>query len=255
MFPSPPCGFVDTKVNPGQTYNYFAQNVSPTGTSISSNTATVTVPGATGFTTIRIKPNAAQTDSQGNVWSIDTPFVIGGSADVTTTHAITGAKPAASDTKLYTGERWGASTYKFLAPPGTYAITHKFVEASFSAAGKRIFSVTANGTVILPNFDIYAKCKEYVACDQTVNFVNTLNTITLQFVVGSADQPTIEGIQIEAVSITPPPPPHGPISLSCDPVSVICTSAGIIVGDKWSDTLTVDTADGQHLSVAQTGVK
>lgn len=129
----------------------------------------------TGMSPIRVSSGGtAYTDSLGQAWSADTGFS-GGS-----TYSVTSAIANTSDPTLYQNERWGSFSYSFPVPAGTYAVTLKFAETSFTAAGQRIFNVAIKGTAVLSN---------------AFQFSSTGN-ITIQFIPGSADQPKVDVIQI-----------------------------------------------------------
>src|SRR5579872_2903710 len=155
--------------------------------------------------TISVKPGAAYTDSTGVVWSSDSSNCSGGVL-ASTSHAIIGALPAASDQALYQPERYRSSTCTFTAPAGTYAITIKFTENYWSSAGSRLFGVSINGVTVLSAFDIFAAAGgQYIALDKTFLTTTTGSPITIQFINGSIDFAKYDSIQI--VSTGPAPAP------------------------------------------------
>jgi beta-galactosidase len=58
---------------------------------------------------------------------------------------------------LYDSFRMGAFAYDIPLPDGTYVVTARFVEPTESSAGQRIFDVVANGRVVLPDLDLFAR--------------------------------------------------------------------------------------------------
>jgi hypothetical protein len=156
---------------------------------------TVNPPVAT-FTAIRVySGGSAYTDSQGNVWSADTGFSGGNTA--ATTSAVTGT----TDPTLYQTERYGAMSYTFPVPAGSYNVTLKFAEIYYTSAGQRVFNVAINGTPVLTNFDIVAQAGSALkAIDKTFSATPSGGNITIQFTTGSADLPKISAIQIVAAS-------------------------------------------------------
>ena len=73
-----------------------------------------------------------------------------------------------------------------------------FVENTFTATGKRLFNLVINGEQVLTDFDIFATAR---AMSKAVveSFLVTPDEngiVTLQFVQGSADQPTVSGIEL-----------------------------------------------------------
>ncbi len=165
------------------------------GTLVHTATATLIVnPLPGGFFPIRVNAGgSAYSDSLGLIWSADTGFT-GGSA-ASTTAAITNT----TDQTLYKSERWGASSYAFAAPVGTYSVTLKFAEIYYTAAGQRAFNVAINGTTVLTNFDVFAQAGgANRAVDRTFT-VNSTGAITIQFLAGTADQPKVSAIEIVGV--------------------------------------------------------
>ena len=146
----------------------------------------------TSFTPIRVHAGgSAYTDSLHNVWSADTGFSGGN------TYTTTGAIANTTDPTLYLSERYGAMTYTFTVPAGTYNVTLKFAEIFYTNPGERIFNVAINGTTVLPNFDIVAQAGGGMkALDKTFPATAVAGKITIQFTTGSVDLPKISAIQI-----------------------------------------------------------
>jgi hypothetical protein len=146
----------------------------------------------TSFTPIRVNTGGpAYTDSLHNVWSADTGFSGGN------TYTATGTVTNTTDPTLYLSERYGAMTYTFTVPAGTYNVTLKFAEIFYTNPGERIFNVAINGTTVLPNFDIVAQAGGGMkALDKTFPATAVAGKITIQFTTGSVDLPKISGIQI-----------------------------------------------------------
>lgn len=154
---------------------------------------------------IRAGELSAYTDSTGVAWSADADytetFTASGCCTDATSHAITSALPSTKDGALYSAERWGVFSYTFSGlPAGSYKVTLKFREASFSATKKRLFNVAINGKAALTSFDIYATAKaEYKAVDETFTAtVTSAGTVTIAFTQGSGkvDYPTVSAIAV-----------------------------------------------------------
>ena len=162
-----------------------------------SKTATLTL----NATTLSLHVNAggpAYTDPSGNRWSADANFAGGATSSVTNSIANTTAP------SLYQSCRWGAFTYTWNVPDGSYDVTLKFAEISHSSAGARQFNVSINGTQVLTNFDIYAKAGgEYIALDKTFPANVTGGQIAIQFSYGTADAPMVNAIDIEPAVAAP----------------------------------------------------
>jgi hypothetical protein len=143
---------------------------------------------------------SAYTDSQGRVWSADAGFSGGNTASVGASTAIANTV----DDVLYRIERYGAFTYSFTVPAGSYQVTLKFAETHFtngSTSGQRVFNVAINGATVLTNFDIKAAAGgANIAVDRTfaVNAGAGSNNLQIQFihVSGQADLPKVDAIEI-----------------------------------------------------------
>jgi fibronectin type 3 domain-containing protein len=204
--------FTDTGVTSGTTYFYkiaavnssgsSAQsaevNAAPTTGSIPPNTAVLQINAGGGA----VSPFAADTDfSAGNEFS---------STATINTSGVTNAAPAA----VYQAVRWNASfnyTLPGLTPGSTYVVRLHFVELSFTASGQREFNVAINGTSVLSNFDIFAQVGENHALEKEFNAVaNSSGQIVVAFTAGSADNPSIAGIEVwTPASQSPPAAPTG----------------------------------------------
>jgi hypothetical protein len=160
----------------------------PGGFTITANT--------TGFAPIFVNAGGgAYTDSLGQAWAADTGFT-GGSTSSTTKSIANTADPI-----LYQSERYGNFTYQFTVPNGPYNVTLKFAETYWTAAGKRLFNVSINGTQVLQNFDIMAASgAALTAIDKTFQAVTTTGMINIQFTSGSADLPKVSAIEISAAT-------------------------------------------------------
>ena len=133
----------------------------------------------------------AYTDSLGQTWSADTGFS-GGNVYSTTSSINNTLDPA-----LYQTERYGAFSYQFTVPNGSYNVVLKFAEIYWNSSGQRIFNVSINGTQVLTNFDIVAAAgAPLTAIDKTFPVTVTNGTITIQFIPGSADWPKVSAINL-----------------------------------------------------------
>ena len=88
-------------------------------------------------------------------------------------------------------------TYKFTVPNGNYNVVLKFAEIYWTKPGQRVFNVLVNGSQVLTNFDVIAAAgAPLTAVDKTFPVTVTNSTVTIQFTVGTADQPKISAIEI-----------------------------------------------------------
>jgi Malectin domain len=130
------------------------------------------VPGSPGrMRPIRIRAgDSSVTDHAGNVWNPDNYYIGGRLAthkqDVFSTQ----------DPDLYASERYGNFNYAIPVPPGRYAVTLYFAETYWDpeakssnkgGVGSRVFSVSCNGAVLLPEFDILKEAKPFQAVSHT----------------------------------------------------------------------------------------
>src|SRR5258708_900143 len=81
----------------------------------------------------------------------------------------------------------------------SYLIRLHESENFWTAAGQRQSNVVANGTQVLTNFDIYAAAGgQYKAVVVQFNVTADSNgKITLQFLPGAADEPKVNGIEVQ----------------------------------------------------------
>lgn len=111
--------------------------------------------------------------------------------------AIASPKPPVS---VYQTERWGAMTYRVrgMAASSAHKVQLHFAETYFSKAGQRKFNVNINGTRVLTNFDILATAgaRNKAVMRSFDATANTNGEIVIEFLVGSVDQPKIDGIVI-----------------------------------------------------------
>jgi beta-galactosidase len=191
------------------TYYYVVKAVDAGGTSAASAQATATTPAASSGTSI-VSINAggpAESNTAGgdNSFVADEDFSTGGTTyavtnAITIPTGVTNAAPAA----VYQSARQGAVTYTIpgLTAETSYIVRLHFAELYFSAAGARIFNVAINGTMVLPNFDIYAAAKANFTAvvEQFTATASSGGQIVISFTNGSIDQPMINGIEVLGTS-------------------------------------------------------
>ncbi|MBZ5582640.1 MAG: malectin [Acidobacteriia bacterium] len=155
------------------------------------------------FTPIRVNAGGnSYSDPNGTVWSADTGFVNGGA------YAVSGAVQGTSAQPLYQTSRWGAFSYRFAVPNGSYTVNLKFAEPVMSAANQRVFNVAINGWAALSNFDLVAQAGgKMIALDKSFPVTVASGQIQIDFTAGSQNWPTVNGIEIVAGSGASAPPP------------------------------------------------
>jgi hypothetical protein len=148
---------------------------------------------ATGFTSIHINAGGPQyTDPQGVQWAADRNF--SGGSTFSVTQPIAGTATAA----LYQTCRYGVSfSYTIAVPNGSYSVTLKFAEPSFTAAGRRSFNVSVNGTAVLQEFDIFQQAGGALrAIDRTFPVTVNNGQIVVLFTSGRANAPMVNAIEV-----------------------------------------------------------
>jgi hypothetical protein len=133
-------------------------------------------------------------------WSADEYFA-GGSVGTASTAAVNtsfDSRPAPQS--VYQHNRFGAMIYTMpgLTPNAPYTVNLHFAETYFSAVGDREFNVLINGTQVLTNFDIFAATggKNMGIVKSFAATANGSGEIVIQFAVGAANNPQINGIEI-----------------------------------------------------------
>jgi PKD repeat protein len=115
--------------------------------------------------------------------------------------------PASTPTNVFSTAKWGQEQYQFPVDPGTPTTVKLFFANNYpgtSAEGQRQFNVTIDGQQVLTNFDIVADAKG----DRTGEMqsfpvtVPASGEITIQFSLGLADNPLVNGIQIDQTGTT-----------------------------------------------------
>jgi hypothetical protein len=142
-----------------------------------------------------------------------------GTGNTITTTGVTNPAPQA----VYQTNRYGNFTYTIpgLNAGKSYTVRLHFAEEYWTAAGKRVFNVSLNGTQVLTNFDIFATAgAEYKAVvEQFAATASTGGTIGIQF-ASVVDNAQVNGIEVLGSSSptptpTPTPPPTGSMQINC----------------------------------------
>jgi N-acetylglucosamine-6-sulfatase len=194
------------------------------------------------FTPIRVNVGGnAYRDSSGNTWSAD--YGSNGAGGIS---SYSGTIAGTADQVLYQTWRYGYKppsptlTFTYKVPNGGYIVTLKFDETVYTAAGQRLFNVTANGQTVLSNFDIYAAVGSNTALDVQFPLTVTTGQITLAFIY-VANSPKVCAIQIVAA---PPPAPT---------LSAISPSSGT-PGASVPVTLTGSNLSGATVNISGSGI-
>jgi hypothetical protein len=193
-----------------------------------SRTASIVL-GSSSQSTIRMRAGGgAYTTSAGVAWSADANYS-GGNTWSTSANATGTTDPA-----LYQTQRWGAFTYQFAVPSGTYTVNLKFAEEYMTGAGQRVFNVAINGSQVLSNFDVVAQAGGAMkALDKSFPVNVTSGQVSIAFTAGSANWPMVNAIEIVPGVVTPPTTPP---SSSFNPVRVNVGGAALTdaAGALWA---------------------
>jgi Malectin domain/Glycosyl hydrolase family 81 C-terminal domain/Putative Ig domain/Malectin-like domain len=196
-------GAVTGTPSAGGTSNVTIKAINSSGTG-SATLVLGVQPAPSGTGTIALAVNCGGTASGSfvadNYYTGGTPTTTTGTI---TTTGVTNPAPAA----VYQSNRYGAFSYTLpgLTANTAYTVRLHFAETYWTAAGKRVFNVSINGTSALANFDIYAAAgaanKAYVQ-----SFTATANA-SGQIVIATTnvtDNAQINGIEIDAAAASSP---------------------------------------------------
>ena len=102
---------------------------------------------------------------------------------------------------MYQSEREGTVTYTIpnLTAGSAHTVRLHFAELYWSNAGQRVFNVAVNGSTVLSNFDIIkAAGANYTANIQQFSATaNSSGQIVISLTNGTADQPLINGVEVD----------------------------------------------------------
>ena len=110
---------------------------------------------------------------QGTTWITDRSYVSGASR--------TSAVSLSSGNPVYATARSGNMTYHFDVANGAYLVTLKFMESQFTAANRRVFNVSINGSQVLSKLDLYAVAGANTPYDRTFPITVTNKKISISF--------------------------------------------------------------------------
>ena len=146
-------------------------------------------------------------DPEGNVWKKDSGFVGGYQVSDVTTSDIQGT----SADGLYRSEHWGMTKWSAAVPAGDYTVTLKLAETYFSAPNTRVFSVTAEGSKVVGDLDVFAVAGKNRAYDKSFTVRVSDGTLDLGF-SATKNNAKVDGILVQASSgvVAPQPRPVQP---------------------------------------------
>ncbi len=149
----------------------------------------------------------AVTDSAGVSWSADQYFSAASASNLTTSETIPAGLPAFLSTK-----RYGTFSYTIPVPDGAYTVSLYFCDMTSTAAGQRVFTVTANGASVLGNYDIVQDVGRAALAKKTFPVTVAGGGLKLGFSY-SLKSALVNAIEVIPVPVAPPPP-SGPLMTS-----------------------------------------
>jgi large repetitive protein len=221
--------FTDTTVTNGTTYFYKVSASNSAGVSAQSNEASAT-PVAPQAGVAIYQLDAGSTASV-PPFTAD-QFVSGGTTSATNATVATAGVSNAAPMKVYQTNRYGTFTYTIpsLTAGASYTVRLHFAENFWTAANKRVFSVTINNQVVLSAFDIFAAAGgENIAVVQSFPVTaNSSGQIVIAFTSGTGgkDNPQVNGIEVLTSG--------GSLPLPAAPVALFPTPGKSQVSLSWS---------------------
>jgi rhamnogalacturonyl hydrolase YesR len=221
--------YSDTGLRAATAYYYLVEAVDSGGVSGASNQATATTQsGSFGSQLIAINTGGPTVSP----FVADEDFTGGGitsHANAIDTSKVTNAAPAA----VYQTGRDGNFTYTIggLTSETNYMVRLHFCETYWTAAGKREFNVSINGTQVLTHFDIYAAAggQNIANIQQFMEPANSSGELVIQFttIVNNA---LVNGIEITTSTASAPAPNIASLSPTSGAEGTLVTIAGANFG-------------------------
>lgn len=175
------------------------------------------------------------TDAAGAVWLSDRNYAGGTAATGTYPVANTASDP------LYASRRYGAFNYNVpVAAAGTYAVKLHFADPLYTTAGKRKFTVRAEGTAVLSNFDVAASGGGRAALVRSFNVAVSDGTLNLSF-AKVLENPIVSAIEVI------PPSSNGPVGTVAG-LTLVNANTEVAIG-PFASGATLDRSGGRAYSV------
>jgi hypothetical protein len=150
---------------------------------------------------VNVGSNADFTDKTGSIWLADQPYIKGGWGFVGDAakrgYGLT-PDPNILGTDMdpvYQTAVENLTAYRFDLPDGDYEVGMLFTEKLVTSAGKRVFSISANGTPLVTDLDIFAIGGDRRALTRTFK-VTAKNGLNFEFAARTG-VPILNGIRIK----------------------------------------------------------
>jgi FtsP/CotA-like multicopper oxidase with cupredoxin domain len=196
--------YPDTGLTASTTYFYLVEGVDAAGSSTASNQASATTSGSSGSCTSLCIDSGSTTAVSPFV--ADEDFAGGATinhANTINTSKVTNPAPAAVyQTARVTTAVGPGTTYTYtiggFAANSSHTVRLHFCETFWTAAGKRLFNVSINGTQVLTNFDIFATAggENIANIQQFTEAANASGQYVILF-TSNTDKALISGIEID----------------------------------------------------------
>ena len=138
----------------------------------------------------------AYTAADGTAYAADAGA--SGGRTYTTSDAVAGTP----DDVLYQSERYGTFGYSVPLDDGTYQVTLQLAEVYFTAPGRRVFSVTAEGAPVVASLDLFAEAGHDAAYDVTATVEVTDGSLDLAF-AASVNNAKLAAVVVRAAAAQP----------------------------------------------------
>jgi len=194
-------------------------------------------------------------DAQGN-FDADTNFS-GGTTYTSSATVDTSGVSNPAPQAVYRTVRYGNFSYTIpnLTANGTYTVRLHFNELYWGtggddATGKRVFNVSANGTQVLSNYDIYQSAggANKAIVEQIPATADANGNITLQFTTVT-DNAMVNGIEVYNGTLPSPTPSPTPSPVTSEAINSGGSTAGSFMtdthyfgGTPYTSSATVDTS-------------
>ncbi len=185
--------YTNTGLTDGTTYFYEVAGVNSYGTGAKS--AEVSSTPSAAF--IEINAGGVGTGS----WLADTDYSGGGEvawSNAVTTNLLTGTIPPQAILQCDRENTSLTYTIPGMVANSNHTVYLYFVEQYFTAAGDRVFSVSANGTTEVSNLDIYATAgADYAAIEKSFSVAATSSGQIVLTFTSTVDQAKVSGIVVD----------------------------------------------------------
>lgn len=177
-------------------------------------------------------------DEQGDAWTADTTYLAGGTADA---FSVSGAISGTTIPTIHRTERYGTFRYEFPVSNGEVSFDLLFTELYWSTAGSRVFGVSAEGTTLISQLDLFATVGKQQALKRTFTVPVSDGSLSLAF-TPQENNATVSGVVVRGNSgsnppVTPTVPPTiTPTPTVTTPPTVTPPPSGAQLSAVWANS-------------------